>query len=75
MELRCTKCGKLSGTSGKPGQTVVGSTAHFMDLVGQCQKCRLLICGACAVKEESGGLTQFKCPICSGVIGPPRAAP
>jgi hypothetical protein len=48
------------------------ATTRFLDLVGQCQKCWLLICGACAVKEESGNMTQFKCPSCSGIIGPPE---
>jgi len=65
-KLRCSRCGKASSGN----QIVFGSTSRFLDLVGQCQKCRLLICGGCAVKEEFGKLTQFKCPKCSGLIGP-----
>jgi hypothetical protein len=68
--LRCSKCGKTSGRSGTPGKIVVGSTAGFLDLVGQCQACRRLVCGACAVKHVEGGITRFTCPSCSGVIGP-----
>lgn len=58
-EFVCSRCGKTSGTSGTAGKTVVGNTNRFLDLVGQCQACRLLICGACAVKEQAGGLTRF----------------
>lgn len=34
-----------------------------MDLVGQCQKCGLLIRGACALREE-GRLTHFNLVAC-----------
>jgi hypothetical protein len=69
-ESQCSKCGKASAVSGKSEQITFGYTSRFLDLVGQCQECRLLICGACAVKEESDKVIQFKCPKCSGLIGP-----
>jgi len=71
-DLHCSKCGKRDGgSSGEAGKIAVGSIESFMNMVGQCQECGLLVCGACAVKEESRGMTRFKCPDCSGIIGAP----
>jgi hypothetical protein len=36
---------------------------RFTDLVGQCQKCGFLICGACALREE-GAQTHFNLVRC-----------
>ena len=36
---------------------------RFMDLVGQCQKCGLLIRGVCALREEAR-LTDFNLVTC-----------
>lgn len=70
-QLTCAKCGKKSGPSGRAGAIVLGSPESFMSLVDKCQSCGLLVCGACAAREESGlGITNFKCPQCGGTIGP-----